>query len=145
MDSVQHANRVGDALTRLLRPETNMAIAALDGYELTVADLLVVPRGERSPGVVAEIDRLVRDLDPERKRVTAELAAATLPLPADPGLVALAEAIRVAERPVPDDPAIVRLRGDVEASTKQLADKRLTAIQDLAWALINSPAFFFNH
>jgi len=115
------------------------------GLPAALADLLVVPRGERSPGVVAEIDRLVRDLDPERKRATAELAAATLPLPPDPGLVALAEAIRVAERPVPDDPAIVRLRGDVEASTKQLADKRLTAIQDLAWALINSPAFFFNH
>jgi hypothetical protein len=59
--------------------------------------------------------------------------------------VALAAAIGVAERPVVDDPAIVRLRADVEASTRQVADTRLTAIQDLAWALINSPAFFFNH
>ncbi|MFM8494124.1 MAG: hypothetical protein ACKOEM_01175, partial [Planctomycetia bacterium] len=115
------------------------------GLPAALAELLVIPRGDRSPGVAAEIDRLVRELDPERKRASAELAAATLPLPADPGLVALAEAIRVAERPVPDDPAIVRLRADVEASTKQVADRRLTAIQDLAWALINSPAFFFNH
>jgi hypothetical protein len=33
----------------------------------------------------------------------------------------------------------------VAASTRQAADRRLTAVQDLAWALINSPAFFFNH
>jgi len=46
---------------------------------------------------------------------------------------------------VPDDPALVRLRADVATSAKQLADRRLTAIQDLAWALVNSPAFFFNH
>jgi len=37
-----------------------------------------------------------------------------------------------------------RIRRDADCQ-RQLADRRLTAIQDLAWALINSPAFFFNH
>jgi hypothetical protein len=36
------------------------------------------------------------------------------------------------------------MRVDVALSAKQLDSRRLTAAQDLAWALINSPAFLFN-
>ena len=42
-------------------------------------------------------------------------------------------------------PSSKRLRRDVELSAKQLEKARLTFAQDLAWALINSPAFLFNH
>jgi hypothetical protein len=59
--------------------------------------------------------------------------------------VSLAEDLADAEKPVLDDPAVVRLRSDHAASTQQVANRRLTVMQDLAWALINSPAFFFNH
>ena len=31
-----------------------------------------------------------------------------------------------------------------QASKKQLENRRLTATQDLTWALINSPSFLFN-
>jgi hypothetical protein len=70
---------------------------------------------------------------------------ATRPVARDPKLTALAADLADAEKPLADDPVVVRLRSDVAASAKQLADRRLTAIQDLAWALVNSPAFFFNH
>ena len=63
----------------------------------------------------------------------------------DPKLVALTAELAEVSKPVPDDPAIVRVRSDLAASTQQLANRRLTAMQDLAWALINSPAFLFNH
>jgi len=42
------------------------------------------------------------------------------------------------------DPHLAQLRRDVELSRKQLENARLTAAQDLAWALINNPAFLFN-
>jgi hypothetical protein len=79
------------------------------------------------------------------QKLRSDLVEAQKPLPPDPGLMALAAAIGVAETPVPEDPAILRLRADAAASANQIANRRLTTIQDLAWALINSPAFFFNH
>jgi hypothetical protein len=34
---------------------------------------------------------------------------------------------------------------ELEHAQRLVADPRLMAVQDLAWALINSPAFLFNH
>jgi hypothetical protein len=34
---------------------------------------------------------------------------------------------------------------DLQRAAELLANPRLSAVQDLAWALINSPAFLFNH
>jgi hypothetical protein len=79
-----------------------------------------------------------------RKRLVA-LANAKKPLPPDARLVELQRQLQQVSRPVPEDSKLVQLRQDLAMSKKQLENKRLTAVQDLAWALINSPAFLFNH
>lgn len=86
-----------------------------------------------------------RTMDAEWRAKTAALAASRAPLPPDAQLVALQSRLEEARRPIAVDPALVQLRHDVETSAQQAAARRLTAAQDLAWALINSPAFLFNH
>jgi hypothetical protein len=83
--------------------------------------------------------------DEEGRKRHVALANGSKPLPPDPKLVELQNYLAGVSRPVPEDLKLVQLRQDVEISTKQLENKRLTAVQDLAWALINSPAFLFNH
>jgi len=66
-------------------------------------------------------------------------------LATDPKLKQLQDQLAEASKPVPTDPRLGQLRKDIEMSIKQAAARRLTAAQDVAWALINSPAFLFNH
>lgn len=73
------------------------------------------------------------------------LVAARKPLPADPKLAEYETTLADAQKPIALDPKLVQLRRDSDLSKLQLANRRLTAAQDLTWALINSPAFLFNH
>jgi hypothetical protein len=82
--------------------------------------------------------------DAERAKRIAAIEAAKKPLPPDPKLAQLQAAVTEAERPIPIEPRLAQLRADYKLSEEQLKQKRLTAAQDLAWALINSPAFLFN-
>ena len=76
---------------------------------------------------------------------TAALGEAMKPLPEDPGVTSRKEKIAFASQEIPEDEKLIRMRADVEFSSKQQQSKRLTIAQDLAWALINNPAFLFNH
>ena len=71
--------------------------------------------------------------------------ASKAPLPVDPKLKALRDQLEFAKKPVQPDPTLARLRHDLEMSVQQATTRRLTAAQDITWALINSPAFLFNH
>jgi hypothetical protein len=86
-----------------------------------------------------------RVLDPELRGKIAGLNASRAPLPVDPRLQELRARLEYAQKPIQPDPALLTLRRDVEMSVQQAATRRLTAAQDIAWALINSPAFLFNH
>jgi hypothetical protein len=99
---------------------------------------------KRSDAQKDYLAKVVRTLDPELRKRQTTLADAKKPLPIDPHLKELQESVKMTEKPVPLDFALSQLRADADQSTKQAADARLTAAQDLAWALINSPAFLFN-
>ena len=109
-----------------------------------VAGLAVAP-GQRSPEQQAALITYFQTHDADRGKLVAELAAARQPLPEDPRITARKAAVATAGLPVPLDPKLERLRSDVELSAAQLKNQRLTATQDLTWALINTPAFLFNH
>jgi hypothetical protein len=72
------------------------------------------------------------------------LTDARKPLPSDPKLKVLQERLTLAQKPVPLPPKIARLRRALGLSKGQLAKKRIVGAQDLAWAIINTPAFLFN-
>jgi len=82
-----------------------------------------------------------KDYNTQKKAI----AAAKKPLPVDPQLIALETKHIQSQNPISLDPKLIQLRRDADLSQTQLGNKRLTAAQDLAWALINSPAFLFNH
>jgi hypothetical protein len=86
-----------------------------------------------------------RAVDPEWRKRSDALAKGKAPLPTDPTLQSLRVALEQANAPVPADPRLATLRKDVEMSIQQSVTRRLTAAQDITWALINSPAFLFNH
>ena len=79
------------------------------------------------------------------KKLKAALTSAKKPRPIDPKLKALQDAVARAEKPLPVDPQLTVYKRAVDLSTKQLTNKRLYGAQDIAWALINNPAFLFNH
>jgi len=83
-------------------------------------------------------------LSADRQKLVDAIATAKKPLPPDAKLEQLKAALAEAEKPVPIDPKLLQLRADVKLSDEQLKNKRLIAAQDVAWALINSPAFLFN-
>ena len=110
-----------------------------------VSLVLAVAESARSPEQRAVVVNYVQGEHAARRQAVADVAAARLPLPEDPALVARRAAIVAAEVAVPLDPTLERFRRDVELSAGQLQNQRLTATQDLTWALINTPAFLFNH
>lgn len=86
-----------------------------------------------------------RTMDAEWRNKVNAINASKAPLPVDSKLASLRSDLEQAKKPVPTDPTLLQLRHDLEMSIQQAAARRLTAAQDIAWALINSPAFLFNH
>jgi WD40 repeat protein/mono/diheme cytochrome c family protein len=101
--------------------------------------------GQRKPEQAAAIFDYYRSIDTEFWRRRQTLAKVSEPLPADPKFSELQKALSKAEEPILLDPHFVQLREDAVTSERQMENKRLIAVQDLTWALINSAGFLFNH
>ena len=94
---------------------------------------------------IADAIRYVRETSAERKELGARLARESMPLPEDELVSTLLKRVERLSQPLADDPVLIRLRNDVKESAAQKSKARLTAAEDITWALINSPAFLFNH
>jgi WD40 repeat protein len=109
------------------------------------AAVSVVPEQDRSPEQLKLLVDYLEKSDPKWNELKAALATANSPLAPDEPLVALRELVEQLKVPVQDPAELVQLRADFAASREQMSNRRLTLTQDLTWALINSPAFLFNH
>lgn len=115
------------------------------GAAKSVIAALQSPTGKRDQGAVALLRENFLATDTTYQVAQKALAKALLPLPQDQQRIALEANLENARLPIRLDPVLVQLRRDYDLSKKQMENPRLTAAQDLAWALINSPAFLFNH
>jgi hypothetical protein len=111
---------------------------------VAVVEALKKPVG-RTDADIAALAAYWKENDPELIKRHLTHDQLEQPLPTDPGILQRRAAITTAEAPILLDPALLQLRADVEQSKIQLAQKRLTGAQDLVWALVNNPAFLFNH
>lgn len=115
------------------------------GLSEELQTVLAVPAKERDKAQVDLVAKYYRSVDKELRQRNVAVAESRKPLPIDPQLKELQETLELASKPIPLDSRLAQLREDVKMSQQLLGNARLTGVQDLAWALINSPAFLFNH
>lgn len=111
----------------------------------SLAALFSVPQGDRTESQTTQLTKYTTAVDPGLKERRQHLAEAQKPVPADPGVAQRKASLARISQPIKDDATLISLRKNIETSKGQVSNQRLTAVQDLAWALINSPAFLFNH
>ncbi|MDF1752462.1 MAG: DUF1549 domain-containing protein [Verrucomicrobiales bacterium] len=115
-----------------------------EGTPTEIADIVTTAPESRTKEQVAALHTFIRENDAELLKHKFTGLRLKRPLPKDPKLIELENAIKVAETPITIDSQLKQLRQDINYSNQQAANRRLTAAQDLTWALINNPSFLFN-
>ncbi|MCD8534686.1 MAG: DUF1549 domain-containing protein [Verrucomicrobia bacterium] len=115
------------------------------GVPAEIGQIIAVAPDRRSVDQTEKLLNFLTHQNAGYQQLTKQIQDARQPVPDDPKLAELSMAVESAKLPVPPDPFLEQLKRDVRLSAQQLENPRLTVAQDLAWALINSPAFLFNH
>lgn len=114
------------------------------GLPAKVAAVVTKPKNLRTEEETKILRTYVAENDAALRALTGTRLKESRPLPADPKMESLKAALTKAEIPVSEPQTLVQLRQDTKYSIEQAANRRLTAAQDLVWALVNSPSFLFN-
>lgn len=115
------------------------------GIPFHIADAFGKGAGQRSEEEKKFLAAWVGESDTELQKRRWAAKGPFPPIPAGKKMEELNKALKYAEMPIEEDPRLIRFRKDLEISARQAKNPRLTAAQDLTWALINNPSFLFNH
>lgn len=138
-DAVEH--RLGKFRLSVGQHEGELALGLPESFRAISA----IPRAAWTPELTKDGMNYLKLSSAELKGLQAVVQKESQGLPEDEQMVVLAKRIERLGTPLPEDSRLLRLRADVKESEGQLGNARLTSAQDLVWALINSPAFLFNH
>ena len=105
---------------------------------------LAKPKDKRNQDIQKQVVSSFEKSDRKLQSLKNAVANQSKPLAIDKEIVDLRAKLARVSKPVPPDAKLVQLEKDVAMSEVQLGNQRLTAAQDLVWALINSPSFLFN-
>jgi WD40 repeat protein len=115
------------------------------GVPKDIQQLFEIALSQRKPDDTKKILEAYKKTDGQRLKLQDTLTNVSKPRPKDPKQTQLEAALAIANEPLKLHPKVSEFKRAVELSRSQLSNPRLTAAQDLAWALINNPAFLFNY
>lgn len=140
----QHYNDGMHSLGRFRLSTTATQPPLIFGVPENVEKIAKIESAKRKPNQKKVIEDYFKSQDAQQKTLQAALDKAKKPRDIDPMILALRNTLAEVSQPLPIDPKFARLERATKLSEEQLKNARLTAAQDIAWALINSPAFLFN-
>ncbi len=115
------------------------------GLSENLSALANTPKGAWTEAQTKEGSNYFKLTSAELRGLRETFNRESLPIPEDEMMIVLRKRIERLSVPLVDDSRLIRLRADVLESDIQRNQMRLTAAEDIMWALINSPAFLFNH